>query len=76
MEPDKGGDVADPPLGYHFDIVPLVQAWIDGSAPNYGVAIVPVDDRAVDEGFQSRMQVTASEYKIRQTPRLSVTVRY
>ena len=57
VEPDQGGDTADPPSEYQLDVTDLVRSWLDGRAPNYGLAIAPVIDPSVDEGTLTRFQV-------------------
>ena len=41
--PKQGADTVDPPIEYQFDVTDLVKSWLDGGAPNLGVAIAPVD---------------------------------
>jgi len=42
-------------------------------AANYGLAIAAVPDRAIDEGFQSRFQIYASEHpRVQYTPKLTI----
>jgi hypothetical protein len=74
--PEAGADTADPPIEYQFDVTELARAWLDGSAPNLGVAIAPAIDPSVDEGILSRFQVFSSEYShVNQTPKLTLQVR-
>ncbi|MEO6809939.1 MAG: DNRLRE domain-containing protein, partial [Isosphaeraceae bacterium] len=76
VQPDQGGDTADPPVDYEIDVTPLVRAWLDGSRPNLGLAIAPVSDRSIDDGNSTRFQVYASEYpKVEFTPKLTVEVQ-
>jgi hypothetical protein len=77
VEPDQEGtDTADPPIEYQLDVTDLVRSWLDGGAPNYGVAIAPVIDPSVDEGTQTRFQVYGSEHsRAEYTPKLTVQVR-
>ena len=71
--PDQGRDTVDPPLEYRLDVTPLVRAWLSGKAENYGLAIAPVIDRAIDDGRQARFQVVASEdARKRYTPKLTI----
>jgi serine/threonine protein kinase len=76
VEPDQEGtDTVDPPLEYRLDVTDLVRSWLDGGAPNHGLAIAPVIDLGVDEGFFTRFQVYGSEYNRAQyTPKLTVQV--
>ncbi len=72
VEPDRGSDTVDPPLEYQLDVTALVQGWLDG-APNHGLAVMPVPDRAVDEGHFTRFQAYASEYtRAKYTPKLTI----
>jgi hypothetical protein len=74
--PDQGSDTVDPPLEYQLDVTDLVRAWLTGGAANHGLAIAPVIDPSVDEGFLSRFQVYGSEHSRAQyTPKLTVQVR-
>ena len=76
VPPDRGGDTADPPLEYRLDVTELVRGWVSGRAPNHGVAIAPVVDRAVDEGQWSRFQVLASEHgQSPYTPKLEIRMQ-
>lgn len=76
VKPDMGSDTVDPPLEYQLDVTELVQAWLDGKAPNYGLAIAPVPDRSVDEGNFTRFQVYGSEHgQVKYTPKLTVSVK-
>jgi hypothetical protein len=76
VAPEQGSDTVDPPLEYQLDVTDLVRSWLDGGAPNYGLAIAPVIDPSVDEGLQSRFQVYGTEYSRAQyTPKLTVQVR-
>jgi len=73
VQPDRGSDTVDPPIEYQLDVTDLVNSWLDGGAPNHGLAIAPVIDRRVDEGDSSRFQVYSSEYSRAQyTPKLTV----
>jgi hypothetical protein len=73
VEPEQGNDTADPPIEYQLDVTDLVRAWLDGKAPNYGLAIAPVIDRNVDEGLSARFQLFGSESSRGQyTPKLTV----
>ena len=70
VRPDMGSDTVDPPIEYQIDVTAIVQDWVRGT-PNYGFAIVPVPDRAIDGGHASRFQVFASEHQRAQyTPKL------
>jgi hypothetical protein len=77
VKPDQeGSDTADPPIEYQLDVTDLVRSWLDGGAPNHGLAIAPVIDRSVDEGLKTRFQVYGSEHPQAQpTPKLTVQVR-
>src|SRR5262249_58247310 len=67
VKPDEPGtDTVDPPLEYQLDVTAPVQAWIDGSQPNHGLALAGVADRAIDDGRYSRFQIYASEHPRRQ----------
>ena len=70
-----GSDTVDPPLEYRLDVTDMAHAWLDGTAANHGLAVVPVPDRAVDDGFHTRFQVYASEYQqVKYTPKLTVVL--
>jgi hypothetical protein len=77
VDPDQEGtDTLDPPMEYQLDVTELVRSWLDGGVPNHGLAIAPVIDPSVDEGFFSRFQVVGSEHSRKQyTPKLTVSVR-
>jgi serine/threonine protein kinase len=73
VHPDTTRDIAEPPTSYNFEITEQLRSWMEGTEPNYGLALVPVADRAVDDGHQSRFQVFASEHARSQyTPRLTM----
>ena len=75
VKPDMGSDTVDPPLEYQLIVTDMVRAWLDGTAPNHGLAIVPLPDRAIDEGFHTRFQMYASEYQqVKYTPKLMVVL--
>ncbi len=75
VKPDMGSDTVDPPLEYQLDMTDMVRAWLDGAAPNHGLAIVPVPDRTVDEGYHTRFQMYASEYQQgKYSPKLTVVL--
>jgi len=75
VKPDMGSDTVDPPLEYRLDVTDMVRAWLDGAAANHGLAVVPVPDRAVDDGSHTRFQVYASEYQqAKYTPKLTVVL--
>jgi hypothetical protein len=61
VKPDQRGDTADPPIEYQLDVTAMVKAWLDGSAANEGLAILPLVDRPTDDGLFSRFQIYASE---------------
>jgi hypothetical protein len=63
VKPDMGSDTVDPPLEYQLDATDMVRAWLDGTVANDGLAIVPVPDRSIDEGYHTRFQMYASEYQ-------------
>jgi hypothetical protein len=76
IEPDQGSDTVDPPIEYQLDVTDLVRTWLDGGAPNHGVAIAPVIDPSVDEGILTRFQIFSSEHNQQQfTPKLAVQVQ-
>jgi serine/threonine protein kinase len=77
VEPEKPGtDTVDPPIEYQLDVTDLVRLWLNGDAPNFGLAIAPVIDPGVDEDFFSRFQVYGSEHSTAgYTPKLTVQVR-
>ena len=73
VPPDDGADTVDPPLEYSIDITKAVQAWASGQARNYGLALVPTVDRAVDDGQWTRFQLLASEHNQKEfTPKLTI----
>jgi hypothetical protein len=75
VEPEQGSDTADPPIEYQLDVTDLVRPWLEGGAPNHGLAIAPVIDPSVDEGILTRFQIYSSEHNQKQyTPKLSVQV--
>jgi hypothetical protein len=76
VKPDVDTDTVDPPLEYQIDITDMVRAWLDGTAANHGLAIMPVPDRAVDDGNFTRFQVYASEHeRVKYTPKLTVVLK-
>jgi hypothetical protein len=77
VPPDQeGSDTVEPPLEYRLDVTGLVRSWLDGTAPNHGLAIAPVIDPSVDEGFFTRFQVYGCEHdRAQYTPKLTVQVR-
>jgi serine/threonine protein kinase len=77
VQPENGKDTADPPIEYKLDVTDLVQSWLEGGVPNHGLAIAPVIDPIIDEGYQSRFQIYGSEYNQEQyTPKLTVQVQH
>jgi hypothetical protein len=73
VPPDQGRDTVDPPLEYTVDVTPSGQAWTAGKAGSFGVALVAVANRAVDDGNWVRMQILGSEYGQKQyTPKLTI----
>jgi hypothetical protein len=75
VEPDQGSDTVDPPVEYQLDVTELVHSWLDGGAPNHGLAIAPVIDPSVDRGISTRFQVYGSEHsRGPYTPKLTVQV--
>ena len=75
VQPDQGSDTVDPPTEYQLDVTDLVRSWLDGGAPNHGLAIAPVIDPSVDEGIMTRFQVYGSEHSQEQyTPKLNVVL--
>ena len=76
VPPDQGSDTVNPPIEYQLDVTDLVRSWLDGGAPNFGLAIAPVNDPSVDEGVLTRFQVYGSENSQGQyTPKLTAQVR-
>jgi len=76
VPPDQGADTANPPLEYSIDVTKCVRAWLAGGATNYGLAIVPMIDRSVDDGQWTRIQLLASEYRDRRfTPKLVIRLQ-
>jgi hypothetical protein len=77
VEPDKPGtDTVDPPIEYQLDVTDFVRSWLDGSIPNFGLAIAPVIDPGVDENFFTRFQMYGSEHRQADyTPKLTVQTR-
>lgn len=70
--PDIQHDTVDPPAEYQWNVTQLVSSWLRGQ-PNYGMAILPIPDRGVDDGNHVRFQVLASEYREkRYTPKLTL----
>ncbi len=73
-----GGDfdtnaIATTPVGvgdqhYEWDIAPLVQAWVDGSYPNYGVAL-----SAAIDGMSGKRFYTSDQAIPELRPRLTIT---
>jgi len=59
----KVDTVEDAPHKYRVDITRLVQSWAKKEFPNFGLAIVPISDRSVDEGNHTRFQIYAGEFK-------------
>ena len=55
VQPDEGSDTVDPPIEYQLDVTDLVRSWLDGGAPNHGLAIAPVIDPSVDEGYHDAL---------------------
>jgi len=73
IPPERGSDIADPPLEYRLDVSELVRGWLSGKEPNHGLAVAPMMDSEVDEGVSSRLQLYASEHRRPQyIPRLEV----
>ncbi len=76
VPPEDGNDVVDPPTEYQLDVTDLVRSWLEGGAPNHGLAIAPVIDPSVDEGFMTRFQIYGSERSPEPyTPKLMVQVQ-
>jgi serine/threonine protein kinase len=76
VEPDQGSDTVDPPIEYQLDVTDPVRSWLDGGAPNHGLAIAPVIDPSVDEGFLTRFQMYGPEHgRAQYTPKLTVQVQ-
>ncbi len=76
VKPDQGSDTVDPPLEYQIDITDLVRAWLAGESANHGLAIVPVADRTVDDGFSTRFQIYGSEHnQAKYTPKLTIRIQ-
>lgn len=75
VKPDMGSDTVDPPLEYQIDVTSLVKSWVLGESPNHGLAIVPVSDRAIDDGAWTRLQIYASENREEKYgPKLTVAI--
>jgi hypothetical protein len=73
VQPEQGSDTLDPPAEYQLDVTEIVRAWLEGKAPNDGLAIAAVNDRAVDEGLLSRFQIFGSEHEQTQySPKLTI----
>jgi hypothetical protein len=73
VQPEQGSDTADPPIEYQLDVTDMARSWLQGGAPNHGLAIAPVIDVAVDDGILSRFQLYGSEYsQERYTPKLTL----
>jgi hypothetical protein len=73
VTPEQGSDTLDPPAEYQLDVTDIVRSWMNGQAPNYGLAIAPVIDPSVDEGILSRFQVYGTEHSHGlYTPKLTV----
>jgi hypothetical protein len=71
IKPDDGADTVEPPAAYSVDVTAMTRGWLAGMTPNAGVALVPIPDRAIDEGNYTRFQVCATEYsRAAYTPRL------
>ncbi|MCH9694097.1 MAG: DNRLRE domain-containing protein [Gammaproteobacteria bacterium] len=72
-----GGDFDDNPLAttavgpanerYEWGITPLVQSWLDGSFPNYGVAMIAATDGMAGERFY-----TSDQAQFDRRPSLSI----
>jgi hypothetical protein len=76
VKPDQGSDTVDPPLEYRLDVTDAVRAWLEGRRPNHGVAVVPVPDRAVDEGYQTRFQFYGAKAdRPQNAPKLTLELR-
>src|SRR5262249_1254926 len=77
VKPDAPGtDTAEPPIEYQLEVRAIVQAWLDGSQPNHGLALAGVIDRAIDNGYHSRFQIYASEHPRPQyTPKLVIQLK-
>ncbi len=72
VEPDRGSDIANPPVAYDIDVTACVQQWLGGS-PNHGVAIAAEIDRKIDNGHWTRFQVHAADSAKQQyAPKLTV----
>lgn len=75
VPPDKGRDTVNPPLRHSLDVTEVVKGWQSGQFPNYGIAIVAIVDRSVDDGQWTRFQVLGSEYARQQfTPALRISI--
>jgi len=73
VPPDRGGDLADPPLEMQVDVTDAVRSWLDGATPNHGLVLLPIPDRTVDDGAHTRFQVFASEAQAAEfTPKLTL----
>ncbi|GIW86074.1 MAG: hypothetical protein KatS3mg108_0398 [Isosphaeraceae bacterium] len=74
VEPDAPGtDTADPPIAIRLDLTETVRGWLRDPASNHGLALVPVPDRSIDEGYTTRLQLYGSEERTgRFGPRLDL----
>jgi len=62
VPPNPAKDTVDPPVPLRFEVTGLVNAWLKGT-PNHGLALVPMPDRAVDDGHHTRFQIYSREWR-------------
>jgi serine/threonine protein kinase len=75
VRPDPVNDIVDPPVKYDLDVTEIVRSWIEGNVANHGLAVMPIADRTVDNGSQSRFQVRRTTAKQQQyAPKLTIDV--
>lgn len=77
VRPDEPGtDTVDPPIEYQIDVTDLVRNWLEKKQENHGLALAGEATAAVDQGFQTRFQIYASEYDRPQySPKLHIYLK-
>jgi hypothetical protein len=76
IPPNADRDIVFPPIEYRLDITEAVRDWLSGERPNYGVAVMPLLDRSIDEGHYSRIQIIGAESKkAKYVPKLEIELR-
>jgi hypothetical protein len=77
VKPDQpGSDTVDPPIEHQLDVTDVVRAWLEGGTANHGLAIAPVIDPSVDQGFRTRFQIYGPYHgRTQYAPKLTVQVR-